>query len=91
MELSALFRGLAPPVVRRSRRARVVAVVGPLTAFGGLLWAVIQPWRITFLHPHGKGFWYLVVEAPLLVILLGVLFTAFVARPLLHDLEQVDH
>ena len=86
----AAFRQVVPPVVRRSRRALVVAAIGPVTALGGLLWAFIQPWRVTLLHPHGKGIWYLVVEAPLLVIVLGVLFTAFVARPLLHDLERVE-
>ena len=86
----AAFQRVVPAVVRRSRRALVVAAVGPVTALGGLLWSFIQPWRITFLHPHGKGAWYVLVEAPLLVILLGVLFTAFVARPLLHDLEKVE-
>ena len=86
----AAFRRVVPPVLRRSRRAQLVAVLGPLTALGGLLWAFIQPWRITLLHPQGKGFWYLVVEAPLLVILLGILFAAFVARPLLHDLERLE-
>ena len=86
----AAVRRVVPPVVRRSRRALLVAAVGPVTALGGLLWAFIQPWRVTLLHPHGKGFWYLVVEAPLLVIVLGVLFTAFVARPLLHDLEELE-
>ena len=85
----AAFRRVVPPVVRRSRRALVVAAIGPVTALGGVLWAFIQPWRITFLHPHGKGFWYLAVEAPLLVLALGILFTAFVARPLLHDLEEL--
>ena len=86
----AAVRRVIPPVLRRSRRAQLVAAVGPLTAVGGLLWAFIQPWRITLLHPHGKGFWYLVAEAPLLVIVLGVLFSAFVARPLLHDLEELE-
>lgn len=86
----AAFRRVVPPVVRRSRRGQLVAAVGPLTALGGLLWAFIQPWRITLLHPHGKGFWYLVAEMPLLVIVLGVLFSAFVARPLLHDLEELE-
>ena len=86
----AAFERVVPAVVRGSRRALVVAVVGPLAALGGLLWAFIQPWRITFLHPHGKGVWYLVGEAPLLVLALGVLFTAFVARPLLHDLEELE-
>lgn len=90
MTLVSAFHRAVPAIVRRSRRAQVVAAVGPLTALGGLLWAFIQPWRITLLHPYGKGFWYLVVEPPLLVIALGILFAAFVARPLLHDLEELE-
>jgi len=86
----AVLQRVVPAVVRRSRPALVVAAVGPLTGLGGVLWAFIQPWRITFLHPHGKGFWYLVAEAPLLVLALGILFTAFVARPLLHDIEELE-
>ncbi len=86
----AAFERVVPAVVRGSRRAQVVAVVGPLTALSGLVWAFVQPWRITFLHPHGKSVWYLVGEAPLLVLALGILFTAFVARPLLHDLEELE-
>lgn len=86
----AAFQRVVPAVVRRSRRALVVVAAGPATALGGLLWAFVQPWRITFLHPHGKGVWYLVAEAPLLVLALGILFTAFVARPLLHDLEELE-
>jgi ABC-type polysaccharide/polyol phosphate export permease len=41
------------------------------------------------LHPYDQGFWWLLVEPPLLVVAAGVLFHAFVARPLVHDLE--DH
>lgn len=82
---------LVPAVARRSRRAAVVASVGPAMALAGLVWAFVQPWRITFLHPYGKGgFWYLFAEPPLLVIAVGLLFHLFVALPLLHDLEESE-
>jgi hypothetical protein len=55
-----------------------------------VIWAVIQPYRLTLLHPHGQGFWWLVVEPPLLVVLAGIGFTLVVARPLLADLEAHD-
>jgi ABC-type polysaccharide/polyol phosphate export permease len=67
----------------------VVASIGPVIAAAGVIWAVIQPYRLTLLHPHGQGFWWLVVEPPLLVIAAGLLFHVFVARPLVHDLEDV--
>ena len=47
-----------------------------------------QPDRITFLHPHGEGFWWLAVEPPLLVIAVGLLFHFVVAPGLLADLEE---
>lgn len=72
---------------RRSRRAQVVSLLGPLTAAAGLIWAIIQPYRVTLLHPRGQGFWWLVVEPPLLVVIAGAVFTLVVARPLLSDLE----
>lgn len=66
-----------------------MAGCGPLTALLGLAWAFAQPARITFLHPHDAGgFWYLLGEAPLLVILVGLLFHVFVGLPLVRDLEQ---
>ncbi len=71
----------------RTWRARTIAAVGPLTATGGLVWAIVQPYRITLLHPHGQGFWWLVGEAPLYVIVVGVLFALFVAPGLLEDLD----
>ena len=74
----------------RSSRARAIALLGPLTVFAGLVWAVIQPWRLTLLHPHHQGFWWLAVEPPLLVAVAGLVFSLVVARPLLADLEQHD-
>jgi hypothetical protein len=69
-------------------RARVVSALGPATALAGVVWAVAQPYRMTFLHPHGQGFWWLVVEPPLLVILVGLVFHFAVVPGLLEDLEE---
>ena len=41
----------------------------------GVVWAIVQPWRLTLLHPFQQGFWWLVVEPPLLVAGAGALFT----------------
>ena len=72
----------------RSAKARLVAALGPLTMLGGVVWGFLQPYRITLLHPHGEGFWWLLVQPPLLVVLAGALFHVFVARPLIEDLEE---
>ena len=71
-----------------SRRIRLVSLIGPLTALSGLVWAIVQPDRLTILHPQGETFWWLVVEPPLLVMLAGALFHLLVARGLLDDLED---
>ena len=89
--MAALIDRIVPAAARRSRRGLVVAAVGPLLALAGLLWAFVQPWRITFLHPYGRGgFWYLLAEPPLLVIAVGLLFHFLVALPLLRDLEAAE-
>ena len=69
-------------------RAHSISLMGPLIAAAGLVWAILQPYRITLLHPRGQGFWWLVVEPPLLVVAAGIVFTLVVARPLLADLER---
>jgi hypothetical protein len=71
----------------RTTRARIVVVLGPLTMLGGVVWAFLQPYRLTLLHPHGEGFWWLVVEPPLLVVGVGVVFALLVAPGLIEDLE----
>ncbi len=71
-------------------RARAISLLGPLTVAGGVAWALLQPYRITLLHPHHQGFWWLVVEPPLLVALAGIFFGRVIARPLLADLEDDD-
>jgi hypothetical protein len=65
-----------------------VSAIGPLTALAGIAWAVAQPYRITLLHPRGQGFWWLAVEPPLLVVLVGVLFSLLVVPSLVEDLEE---
>jgi hypothetical protein len=74
----------------RTARARAVSALGPLTFAAGLAWAFVQPYRITLLHPHGQGFWWLFVEPPLWVMLVGVLFALGVAPGLLEDLEAKE-
>ena len=69
-------------------RPLALAVLGPLTALAGLVWAVVQPYRVTLLHPADQGFWWLFVEPPLLVIVAGLAFHYLLARPLIQDLER---
>jgi hypothetical protein len=71
-------------------RARCIAVLGPAASLAGVVWAIVQPYRVTLLHPHGESFWWLAVQPPLLVVAAGALFHVVVARPLLADLEEVD-
>jgi hypothetical protein len=75
---------------RRSARARALSAIGPLTSVVGLIWAFAQPYRITLLHPRGQGFWWLVVEPPFLVMLVGILFAVLVVPGLLEDLEEAE-
>jgi len=74
-------------VRRRSARAHTVYALGPATMLGGVLWAFLQPYRVTLLHPRGQGFWWLAIEPPLLVVFAGIVFALFVARPLIADLD----
>jgi hypothetical protein len=69
-------------------RARIVSALGPLTGLAGVVWALIQPYRLTLLHPHGESFWFLLVEPPLLVIVVGLFFHFVVAPGLLDDLDE---
>src|SRR5262249_35034061 len=69
-------------------RARAVWLIGPLTVVAGIVWAILQPYRITLLHPHGQGFWFLLVEPPIWVVAAGTLFRLCVARPLVAAPEE---
>jgi hypothetical protein len=54
----------------------------------GIVWAVAQPYRIAFLHPHGKGVYDFLVQPPLLVVLVGVAFALLIAPGIVEDLEN---
>ena len=85
---SQLVRELPAEQATAGARVHAVSLLGPLTVVAGIVWAIVQPYRLTLLHPHGQGFWWLAIEPPLLVAFAGVVFTVFVARPLLADLED---
>jgi len=85
-----LVRQGAEVRTRPSRRQTVISALGPLTALAGLVWAIVQPYRITILDPDRHGFWYLVVQPPLLVILAGAIFHFWVVPGLLADLEDQE-
>jgi hypothetical protein len=81
---------LERPRARRSARTRAVSAIGPLTILAGFLWAVAQPYRVTLLHPRSQGFWWLAVEPPLLVVLVGAFFSLVVAPGLLEDMHKEE-
>ena len=75
---------------RSLARVYVLSGLGPATALAGVLWAIVQPYRLTLLHPHGQGFWWLLVEPPLLAVAVGVVFALFVAPGVIEDLEAEE-
>ncbi len=76
---------------RRSARALVVSALGPLTVCAGLVWGILQPYRITLLHPGGESFWWLAVQPPLLVVAVGLAFNFLLGPGLIADLEDAEH
>lgn len=78
---------LRQPAERRQLRILAVQLVGPLTMLGGVVWAVAQPYRIAFLHPEGKGAYDFLVQPPLLVVVVGIVYAALIAPALVRDLE----
>jgi hypothetical protein len=74
----------------RTARARLVLAMGPATVLAGIAWALVQPWRLTLLHPHGQGFWWLFAEPPLYVVLVGLLFRFVIAPGVVRDLEDAE-
>jgi hypothetical protein len=75
---------------RRDVAARIVISLGPATVVAGLVWALLQPYRVTLFEPQGQSFWWLAVEPPLLVVLVGVVFHLAVARGLVRDLLDAE-
>ena len=93
-EPSALVQELGR--ARRAVRARLalrqmaVSALGPLVVLAGLVWILVQPERLTLLHPRGQGFWWLVLEPQLLVVGAGLAFALLVAPALVDDLEALE-
>jgi hypothetical protein len=85
-----LVRDIPADRAAPSPRARGVSLIGPATVAVGLIWGILQPYRLTILHPKGQGFWWLLIEPPLLVVGAGIVFAFLVAKPLLADLEAND-
>jgi hypothetical protein len=79
-----------PATTARTVRVRIVSSIGPVVMAAGFVWAILQPYRVTLLHPRHQGVWWLLIEPPLLVIAAGIVFALLVARPLLIDLEERD-
>ena len=78
-------------VERRPWRALAVQLLGPITIIGGLVWAVAQPYRIVFLERGGgQGVYDYLFQAPLLVVLVGLVFTFAIAPGLIEDLEALE-
>ena len=73
-----------------SWRVRILLALGPLTSLGGVVWAIVQPYRLTLLHPHGQGFWWLVAEPPLYVVLVGLLFRFALVPGVVADLLEQE-
>jgi len=90
METSLVHEIPADAARRSPPRARAVSLIGPITIASGLIWGILQPYRLTILHPRGQGFWWLLIEPPLLVATAGIVFMLVVAKPLLADLERHD-
>jgi hypothetical protein len=83
-----LVHELEEPARARPLRVRIINSIGPLTVLAGVAWALAQPYRLTFLHPHGQGFWWLLAEPPIYVVAVGFLFRLVVAPGLIDDLED---
>jgi hypothetical protein len=91
-EIATSIRGedARQAVSRRPLRTVSVQLLGPLTMLGGLVWAVAQPYRIVFLDRQGQGVYDYLFQPPLLVVLVGALFTTLIAPGLVEDLEAEE-
>jgi hypothetical protein len=77
-------------VERRPWRALAIQLLGPITIVVGLAWAVAQPYRIVFLERADRGVYDYVFQAPLLVVLVGLVYTFGIAPGLIEDLEAKE-
>ena len=94
---SEIASGIPETIERRRRvtrgqlRALTVQLLGPLTVIAGIAWAVAQPYRIVLLDPAGKGFYDLLFQPPLLVVVVGLVYAIAIAPGLVEDLEADGH
>ena len=77
-----------PRTARKGARVVAVEAMGPLTVLGGIVWALAQPYRVTFFYPDGKDLWDWLVQPPLLVMAAGLAFALLVAPGVVEDLER---
>jgi hypothetical protein len=75
---------------RHTRRHTAVSALGPLTAVAGVVWALLQPYRVTLLEPREHSVWYLLIQPQLLLILVAAAFHFLVVPGLLADLEEIE-
>jgi hypothetical protein len=75
-------------VERRTGRVLAIESLGPLTILGGIVWAIFQPYRVVFFHRADQGFYDYLVQPPLLVIGVGLLFSLAIAPGLIDDLRS---
>lgn len=80
----------SPQAARRPWRPLAVQLLGPLTILGGLVWAVAQPYRIVLLDREGRGLYDYLLQAPLLAVVVGFVFTFAIAPGLVEDLEATE-
>jgi hypothetical protein len=78
---------LEESVARRTPRMVAIEALGPLTMLGGVVWAIAQPYRVALFHPAGKGLYDWLVEPPLLVVAVGLLFAALIVPGIIDDLR----
>jgi len=90
MESHIATEAAAARTGHRSLQATAINLIGPLTMLGGVVWAFLQPYRLTLLHPYGQGFWWLLSEPPLYVVLVGLGFALVVAPGLVADLTEAE-
>ena len=91
-ESAAGVNQLVTPIERAAERRQAARVLllealGPISVVGGIVWAIAQPYRIAFFYPQGKDVFDWIVQPPLLVVLVGIVFAVIVAPGLVDDLE----
>lgn len=67
-----------------------IEALGPLTILAGIVWAIAQPYRLVFLRETDRGLWDILGQPPLLVVLVGLLFSLLIAPGLLEDIRAVE-